>query len=618
MKIINLFLAIFLFYASSFSLNILIISPAQFQTDPEIRDIATLPFENQGNADTDWISSGLEYLLNNKLSILTDLNIIDKNSTQMAFYKLSLNNGDFDSGKSSNQIDRLPISPLIISGTYFKSPSQLEFKILFHDAESGQLLKREEISDSNLDIFKITHKIVQQILNTSGVTASATEKSMMARPLTTNPIAFESFIKAIVESKKQNPNENLVLGLFKEAIAKDENFWEAYYNLGILYFNKKQYDQALNQFNTIISSLPEFDKPYYSRGLIYEKLKNHDLALKDFKKVIEINPDDPTAYVAVAKIDILKGDLVEAKINIDTSLAINPDFAPAHFEYGNYYIAQNQIIEAIPEYQMAVEFDPDNNQYRQTLAETYYRNKRYYNAQYEFQTILESEPNNADANFMLGLTIYKQAVLEEIVDTFMDMLDINIEDVSADTKTSNTAKTRDAAKKREFFVEIIDAYTKAAQSRPQFIQATFNLALVYLEQENFKQAENYFKATLLIDPTLIPAHDKLAEVYEKTNRRHLAIEQYKKIFYLDPSIFVEKPTLGPVHHYISILDICMDDLDKKIKNDPDDAKTNIVLAKLFRAQGYISKATNVLKSILAKNPQNREARILLGSIEKGI
>ena len=272
---------------------------------------------------------------------------------------------------------------------------------------------------------------------------------------------------------------------------------------------------------------------------------------------------------------------------------------------------------SIPEYRRAVELNPDNNKYRQILGETYYRNKTYYNAQSEFQTILKNDHDNADANFMLGVTIYKQAVLEEIVDTFMGMLDINIEEISANDKTSSIANTRDAAKRRRFFVEIIDAYTKAAQSRPKFTQATFNLALVYLEQGNLKQAEDHFKATLLIDPTLIQAHGKLAEVYEKTNRGHLAIEQYKKIFYLDPSIFVEQPTLGPVHQYIDILNICIKDLDEKIKENPNDAKTNLVLAKLFRAQGYIAKAANVLRSILTKNPQNKEAKTLLESIEKG-
>ena len=621
MKIVYLFLLIFLIQSPCFSSNTLnvaaneLIYTQNLVFETEARDIAILHFENKGDAESDWIGIGLEYLLNNKLSAMPGFNILDTSSTQMAFNKLALND-EAKSNKDSYQKNRLTSAHLIISGTFIKTSSQLNVNILYYDEKNNQLIYKEEISGPDETIFSIADKIFQRLLPANQIRIIRNNPSMSDQALTNNSDAFESFIKGYIESNKQNPDTELIINYFADAVDKDKNFWEAYYNLGITYFNNQQYDLALSQFNQIITALPNFDKAYYSRGIIYENQNKTDFALKDFKKVIEINPNDLKAYCKIAQIDISKKDYAAAKIILDTALTVNPDYAELHFEYGNYYSAQDQFRESIPEYYRAVELDPDNNQYRQMLGESYYRNKSYYNAQYEFQTVLKSDPENADANFMLGLTIYQQAVLEEIVDTFLDMLDRDIPGVATNNNTSSIANNRESAKQRRFFVEIIDAYTKAVKSRKNFVQATFNLALVYMEQGNMKEAENHLKATLLIDPTLIAAYYKLAEVYEKTNRRHLAIEEYKKIFYLDPSVIVDKPTLGPRQQYISILDICIKDLDDKIKENPNDAKTNLVLAKLFRAQGYNGKAADVLKSILQRNPNNTEAKSLLSAIEK--
>lgn len=623
MKFVYLFLLIFLIQSPCYSSNTLnvraneLIYTQNLVFERETRDIAILHFENKGDAESDWIGSGLEYLLNNKLSAIPGFNIIDTSSTQMAFNKLSLND-EAKSNKDSYQKNRLASAHLIISGTFIKTSSQLNVNILYYDEKNNQLIYKEEISGPGETIFSIADKIFHNLLPDYQIRIIHDNPAVFGRALTNNSDAFKSFIKGYIESNKQNPDTELIINYFSDAIAKDNNFWEAYYNLGITYFNSQQYDLALIQFNQIINALPNFDKAYYSRGLIYENQKKIDLAFKDFKKVIEINPDDIKTYCKIAQIDILKEDYPGAKTALDTAFNVNPDYAGAHFEYGNYYVAQNQIRKAVPEYYRAVELDPDNNQYRQMLGESYYRTKSYYNAQYEFQTVLKSDPENADANFMLGLTIYQQAVLEEIVDTFLDMLDRDMPGVATNNTPSSIANNRESAKQRRFFVEIIDAYTKAANSRKNFLQATFNLALVYMEQGNMKEAENHLKATLLIDPTFIAAYNKLAEVYERTNRRHLAIDEYKKIFYLDPSIFVDKPTLGPRQQYISILDICVNDLDNKIKENPNDTRTNIVLAKLFRAQGYNGKAADVLKSILQRNPNNNEAKSLLTEIEKEI
>jgi len=581
------------------------------------RKVAIIPVSNNGTPSTDWISGGLEYVLNNKLSVLSGFYVIDKNSIKNALREINHTKGALND-RSSSQIGRLTNAQVTISGTYLDSASQLNFEILYHNTENGSLIYKEKLSAASNKLAVIADKIIQQLLHISGVPVSSNERALMSRSLTKNNKAFESFIKAYMESRKSNPNTNIVIGLFREAIAKDKNFWEAYYNLGILYFNTKKYKDALNQFNKIIKALPNFDKPYYGRGLIYEKQKKYDLALADFKKVTEFNPNDPKPFYYMGKISILDKDYVKAKQYLDKSTDLNPDYAPAYYEYGKLLSAQKQTRKAIPDYRKAVELDPLNNRYRQTLGEVYYRSQIFYNALIEFQTILSRDPNNAVANFMKGVTIYKQAVLEELVEAFLDLLDEGTNGRKASNESKFNKKTGiDPVKKGKVYEDMVDSFTKASQARPKFMQATFNLALTYLEMGNYNLAEKYFKTTILISPSLIKAHTKLAEVYENTKRLPQAIEQYKKVFYIEPALFVRKPTLGPEHQYRNVLEIFLRELDTKIKRNPNDSKSNLVLAKVFRAQGFNGKAANILRSILNRNPRDSEAKTLLARIEKG-
>jgi tetratricopeptide (TPR) repeat protein len=581
------------------------------------RKVAIIPVYNNGSPSNDWISGGLEYLLNNKLSVLSGFYVIDKNSVRNALKEINHSSGAL-SDKSSSQIGRSTNAQVTVSGTYLDSASQLNFEILYHNTENGKLIYKEKITASSSNLAEVADKMVNQLLHIAGVTVSSNERALMNRSLTKNNKAFESFIKAYVESRKSNPNTNIVISLFREAIAKDKKFWEAYYNLGILYFNTKQNRQALDQFNKIIKALPNFDKPYYGRGLIYEKEKKYDLALADFKKVTEFNPNDPKPYYYLGKISILDKNFVKAKEYLDKSRNLNPDYAPAYYEYGNLLKAQKKMRKAIPDYRKAVELAPFNNKYRQTLGEVYYRSQIFYNALIEFQAILSRDPNNAVANFMKGVTIYKQAVLEELVEAFLDLLDESTNGRKAAKEKKFSKSTRiDPVKKGKVYNDMVDSFMKASQARPKFMQATFNLALTYLEMGNYTLAEKYFKTTILISPLLVKGHSKLAEVYEKTKRLPRAIDQYKKVFYIDPAIFVRKPTLGEEHQYKDVLRIFLKEINDKIKRNPNDSRSNLVLAKVFRAQGFNGKAANILRSILTKNPRDKAAKNLLARIEKG-
>ena len=159
-------------------------------------------------------------------------------------------------------------------------------------------------------------------------------------------------------------------------------------------------------------------------------------------------------------------------------------------------------------------------------------------------------------------------------------------------------------------------FKQAVELKPDFLEAVFNLALTYHEMGDFANAERHYRAALLIKPSLLRTHLKLAQLYTETNRKEMAIDEYRKAFQYDPAFFYFKQTLGKEFQYINIYNKFKAELDEKVKTNPNNPTTNITLAKLYKAQGYKGKASNLLRKVLAATPNNREAKKLLSQMNK--
>jgi hypothetical protein len=83
----------------------------------------------------------------------------------------------------------------------------------------------------------------------------------------------------------------------------------------------------------------------------------------------------------------------------------------------------------------------------------------------------------------------------------------------------------------------------------------------------------------------------------------------------DPAIFVDHPTLGPEHQYINVLDKFRNEIEEKLQRDPNNPGHNLLMAKVFRAQGQYGKAANLARKVLAVSPGNSEAKAILEKIQ---
>jgi tetratricopeptide (TPR) repeat protein len=593
------------------SLVLVLLLTINIASAQEKRGIGLFPFENLSKEKKyDWISFGFDYLLSNKLSNVAAYYVPDKKIISKALSNAGYNQRKID-GEMVYHVGKSAGINIGISGNYYTNGSNLTVNVSFVNAFNGATIFSKEYQKNFSEMFSIADDIVKNLIDLSTVSLSQNEQNIINRQITSSVKAFEYFSNGYIENEKPDRQREVVIGLFRNAIREDPNFWEASYNLGIAYFNDQEYNKALEQFDRIIAALPNFEKPYYGRALILYRRNEYAKAKSDFQKVIKYNPNDYKPYLYLGKISHHLREYNDANKYLQKAAEINPDDSKIYLELGNIYFTQQKYRAGIPHYKKAVELDPTDKEGLQKLGECYYRTQIYYSAYSQFQKILESEPYEPAANFMLGITAYKQAVLSELIEAFLELFDVNIAEENKKKKLSGTRRER-----QQVYEEMVNSFKRARIGRKNFLEATFNLALTYHDMGRLDSAKTFYLETIKIDPNLVKAHIKLAKVYDEQGEKEMGLAEYKKVISIDPSYFVAHPTLGPEHNYINIMDITLRELNEKLKSDPNDLTSNQTMAKIYFAQGFYGKAANIYRKILKIRPNDSEAKKMLAKLEK--
>jgi len=78
-----------------------------------------------------------------------------------------------------------------------------------------------------------------------------------------------------------------------------------FYNLGLVYFQKGEYQKAENELKNTIYLNPNFSKAYYDLGYLYFIQEKYDNTIEQWNKILEIEPNFPNKYIVLNNLGIV-------------------------------------------------------------------------------------------------------------------------------------------------------------------------------------------------------------------------------------------------------------------------------------------------------------------------
>ena len=150
--------------------------------------------------------------------------------------------------------------------------------------------------------------------------------------------------------------------MLNQAVEANADNTEALNTRGVAYFELKEYNNALLDYEQALKVTPDFYSPYYNRALLKTTQGDVQGALKDYSDAIRLAPD--TARLGTSEAFLNRGQLFAAQDQIqpaltdfDQSIKLNPRNALALYNRGNLRFNQKNLDGAIADFQACIAVD---------------------------------------------------------------------------------------------------------------------------------------------------------------------------------------------------------------------------------------------------------------------
>lgn len=124
-------------------------------------------------------------------------------------------------------------------------------------------------------------------------------------------------------------NNNQAVNEFKIVLEIDDNYFDAYYNLGLVYLSEERYYEALSMFNKTVQIAPRDFKGHKQMGIVQRHLKMYEEAIESLSQANLLAPVNANIIYQIGLVAENAGDLEMAAEIFKDVLNYDPLFQDA-------------------------------------------------------------------------------------------------------------------------------------------------------------------------------------------------------------------------------------------------------------------------------------------------
>jgi serine/threonine protein kinase/Tfp pilus assembly protein PilF len=349
-----------------------------------IEAIAVLPLENlSGDTDQEFFSDGVTDALINELNKISALRVISRTSV-MKYKQVQM---------SIPEIARELNVDAIVEGSVITTGGRVQIRASLIKAPSEKNLWAESYEREISDILILQSELAQIIAQQIQIELTPEEKERLTTSRQVNPEAYEDYLKGLRNLDRRTPDGfKSARDFFQQAIDKDQDFAQAWAQLGLTYIYLGNYAvQAPSE--------------------VFPKAKAAAL------KALEL--DDTLAESHLAMTGVywsIERNFPEAEKWLKQALEINPNYAAAVSIYGEYLSIRGRHDEAIMHAKKAWELDPLSLHTAFWVARTLYQARKYDEAIKQCENVLEMDPDYAQVFSQRGVAYLQMGMNEKAIE----------------------------------------------------------------------------------------------------------------------------------------------------------------------------------------------------------
>jgi len=351
------------------------------------------------------------------------------------------------------------------------------------------------------------------------------------------------------EAKKQEMD--VLLG-FAERV--DRNDPGALNNLGVLYFRKGVYDEAIKQFKEALKIDPRFELARENLLYLFSETKVEDPDVSRWKKEVDEDPANVEALLRLGVSYQNMGWLDEASDTLGQVVEKNPGHYMARIHFGSVLKAQGLYQQALEHFLSAAENVSKSAVFHTDLGEIYYNLGRTDEAISELRTAIKIDADYWRSHFLLSFAFgdighYQDALEESRIASKLNPSFQNTEanlalsdssseggrssgqDIPSLESTAFTLGT--AYRERGYLKEALKEFRKALQDMQEKDRVYIEMAKVHIAEKEDAEALVFLLKALEENPGNAEAYLLCGTIYHEAENYRKAAVCYLQAFRLN-------------------------------------------------------------------------------------
>lgn len=275
-------------------------------------------------------------------------------------------------------------------------------------------------------LAKSKKKDLTEELNITQDAPSDNSTSAAETIVTKDPLLFKSpLIKEyldLAQSYFQKNNYEKAADFYTKAVAMDACNFSALKGLATISCIQKEFNRAIDYYETIIVHYPRCVSAHYNVGLCYLHNKQYSKAIKELRKAVSLDTHHYKGWNALGTALEAENDLASALDAYQQALEINSQFASTHFKLGMLHKTMHNYQEAITHLKHALSLENNNQYVLMELANVFSTIHEHERALNLYVTVLRSDPLNIPALYNCGFTLKKQHRLDQALEVYDKVL----------------------------------------------------------------------------------------------------------------------------------------------------------------------------------------------------
>jgi TolB-like protein/Tfp pilus assembly protein PilF len=329
------------------------------------KSIAVLPFENlSSDKDNAYFAEGIQDEILTRLTKIGALKVISPASTQ---------HYGSTPGNLPEVARQLGVANLL-EGSVQKSGNTVRVNVQLIKAADDSHLWADTFDRKLVDLFSVESEVSKAIADQLRAKLTGREEQVMAAKPTTNPEAYDAYLRGLAYSLRAATIPANAIGAQKylrEAVRLDPKFAVAWARLSIL--DSRSYltgnlqvtvalrEEARQAGETAIALQPNLGEAILAKGYYYYScLKDYDNAVGYFQKARQFLPNSSQIPESLAYVSRRRGQWDQSELYFNEAEHLDPRDVNLLTQHALSYIALRRYPEALRKLNQVLDITPDD------------------------------------------------------------------------------------------------------------------------------------------------------------------------------------------------------------------------------------------------------------------